>query len=105
MPPKAADATPPPVTATPGPETAAAGATASKKKSKKAPERIDLEPSIEAVLATLPEKTEIEISSVKGGKRIDLIRADGQSIRLVSGLAKRDVKWYLEGMAKRSQIG
>lgn len=79
--------------------------TATKKK-KKDPERIDLEPSIQRVLGTLPEKTEIEISSIsKGGKRIDLIRADGQTIRLVSGLAKRDVKWYLEGMAKRSQIG
>ena len=74
-------------------------------KKKKTPERIDLDPSIQSVLGTLPENTEIEISSVKGGKRIDLIRADGQSIRLVSGLAKRDVKWYLEGMAKRAQIG
>lgn len=80
--------------------------TAPKKNKKKDPERIDLDPSIAKVLGTLPENTEIEISSVsKGGKRIDLIRAGGETIRLVSGLAKRDVKWYLEGMAKRSQIG
>ncbi len=112
MPPKAADATPPPVTATPVPEPtpeptpATTSDAASKKKKKKDPERIDLEPSTAKVLGTFPEGVDIEISSInKGGKRIDLIRADGTTVRLVSGLAKRDVKWYLEGMAKRSQIG
>lgn len=62
--------------------------------------RIDLKLSIEAVLSSMPEGTDIEISSVKGGKRVDMVRADGTIVRLVTGIATRDVKWYLEGMAK-----
>lgn len=75
------------------------------KPGKKKSERINLKPSIEAVLASMPEKTDIEISSVKGGKRVDLVRADGTIVRLITGIATRDVKWYLEGMAKGRQIG
>lgn len=72
---------------------------------KKKSARIDLKPVIAAALATLPEGTDIEISSVKGGKRVDMVRADGQIVRLITGIATRDVRWYLEGIAKGRQIG
>lgn len=61
---------------------------------------IDLDACVAAVRPHLPDGVEIEVVHIsKVGKRIDLVRLNGTVTRHKSGLAARDVKWFLEGVA------
>lgn len=63
-------------------------------------ESIDLEPLMTEALGTMPDDGRaFEVCTVKGGKRLDLIRADGTVARLASGKTTRELGALIEGIA------